>query len=394
MQQRDVFICHASKDKEEVVTPMVGAFTQAGITCWYDEAEIKWGDSITRKVNEGLGVSRYVIVVLSEAFIERNWPQRELSALLNTEASTGEVKVLPVLVGSERQRSEILNKYPLLNDKRYISWDGDLGGVVDALCRRLNKESPGSPLVVTRGRAKDAPQKISRRRPHKGPGREAEGLLRTAVADLFDIRACEIRIQVRRDLRTADYLYSYTIRKTRDGPGEWREVFAYPVEEFEIEYARDSNRSGLGYTLESLDGSRNACVRIRLPEGVESGTDYRFEYKCRTRIEAVSNVTMLGGSGCTAFWCAHEFQCHNIRIEFTFPKGVVPKAAHPAVSGELGSSPILFEQANLAPRQFVLAFVIYEKRLLGIPPRWARVAEKFAWIAVGAAVSRLLLLLL
>ncbi|MEI4902521.1 toll/interleukin-1 receptor domain-containing protein, partial [Klebsiella pneumoniae] len=60
---RDIFICHASEDRDDVVRPLVEAFTAAGISCWYDEAEIQWGDSITQKVNEGLGASKFVVVI-------------------------------------------------------------------------------------------------------------------------------------------------------------------------------------------------------------------------------------------------------------------------------------------------------------------------------------------
>jgi hypothetical protein len=51
---RDIFVCHASEDKGDVVRRLAEAFTAAGVSCWYDEAEIQWGDSITQKVNEGL----------------------------------------------------------------------------------------------------------------------------------------------------------------------------------------------------------------------------------------------------------------------------------------------------------------------------------------------------
>jgi len=91
-QLRDVFICHAGEDKEDVVRPMVEAFSEAGVTCWFDEAEVRWGDSITQRVDEGLATSRYVIVVLSPAFMDKNWPQRELNSALNTEASSGQVR--------------------------------------------------------------------------------------------------------------------------------------------------------------------------------------------------------------------------------------------------------------------------------------------------------------
>lgn len=139
---RDIFICHAGEDKEEIVRPMVEVFSQAGISCWYDEAEIKGGDSVVQKVNEGLASSQYVIVVFSINFIQKNWPQRELNSVLNKEASTGEVKVLPLLVGSEGEKRQILSKYPLLNDKFYLPWDGNLRNIVTALQSRLNLSKP------------------------------------------------------------------------------------------------------------------------------------------------------------------------------------------------------------------------------------------------------------
>ncbi len=134
---RDVFICHASEDKKEVVRPLVEACTQAQISCWYDEAEIKWGDSITECVNGGLASSRYVVVVFSSSFISKNWPKRELNAALNKEAATGEVRVLPLIVGTALEQQQILLEFPLLNDKRYLPWSGDLREIVSALLERL-----------------------------------------------------------------------------------------------------------------------------------------------------------------------------------------------------------------------------------------------------------------
>ena len=75
---RDVFLCHASEDKEIIVRPIARECRKHQITCWVDEAEILWGDSIIEKVNEGLKMSQYVIVVLSESFIAKNFPKKEL----------------------------------------------------------------------------------------------------------------------------------------------------------------------------------------------------------------------------------------------------------------------------------------------------------------------------
>ena len=68
---KDIFICHASEDKDSVVRPLYTDLERAGFDIWYDEAEIKWGDSITQKVNWGLVHSRYVIVVLSQSFVDK-----------------------------------------------------------------------------------------------------------------------------------------------------------------------------------------------------------------------------------------------------------------------------------------------------------------------------------
>ena len=148
---KDVFICHASEDKPEIIKPLIAAFEIEGISYWYDEAEIKWGDSIPDKINEGLRISRYVIVVISKYFLSKNWPKRELNSALSIEASTGKVRVLSLVVGTDEVRREIFQKYPILNDKFYLIWNNDVKIIVDALkdcLGRANKISKDDNLVI------------------------------------------------------------------------------------------------------------------------------------------------------------------------------------------------------------------------------------------------------
>ena len=148
--RRDVFLCHTSEDKPGVVRPLAKALREDGITYWYDEAEIQWGDSITEKVNEGLHLSRFVLVVLSEAFISKRWPQRELNSVLNIEASTGQVVVLPLLVGTQEQCQTIKDTYPILNDKAFVNWEVGVPAILTALRSRLSKElTPQTELSKT-----------------------------------------------------------------------------------------------------------------------------------------------------------------------------------------------------------------------------------------------------
>jgi hypothetical protein len=164
-KQKDVFLCHAGEDKSSVTNPLVEAFERENISYWYDEAEIKWGDSVTKKVNEGLNISRYVIVILSKSFVPKNWPQRELNAALNLEASSGEVRVLPLIVGNQQERSAILSAYPILNDKSFLSWAANPQDVVQALKSRL--ESDGSmvrpPQNIQTSSRFDIPMPVTRR---------------------------------------------------------------------------------------------------------------------------------------------------------------------------------------------------------------------------------------
>ena len=134
---RDVFICYASEDKSEIVERLVSALKDSGISFWYDNADIQWGDSITEKVNEGLRISRYVIVVLSPNFMNKPWPQRELYSVLNLEASTGDVRILPLLCGNSAERKKILEALPLLNDKFYITWSDEPNVITSVLRQRL-----------------------------------------------------------------------------------------------------------------------------------------------------------------------------------------------------------------------------------------------------------------
>jgi len=61
-----------------VVIPFTSLLKARGLSYWLDQAEIKVGDSISAKIDEGLRESRYVLAFISESFLQRNWPDREL----------------------------------------------------------------------------------------------------------------------------------------------------------------------------------------------------------------------------------------------------------------------------------------------------------------------------
>ena len=99
----DVFISHASEDKARVALPLAAELQQAGLRVWLDTHELTLGDSLRTKIDEGLSKSRFGAVILSEAFFAKDWPQRELNALVALESKNRKV-LLPIRHGMNQQQ--------------------------------------------------------------------------------------------------------------------------------------------------------------------------------------------------------------------------------------------------------------------------------------------------
>ena len=91
----DVFICHASEDKESIADPLYDALTKAGVRVWYDKSTLKLGDRLHKSIDMGIAKSGYGLVILSEFFFKKDWPQRELEALAAKELE-GQKVILPI----------------------------------------------------------------------------------------------------------------------------------------------------------------------------------------------------------------------------------------------------------------------------------------------------------
>lgn len=114
-KSHDVFISHASEDKDGFVRPLAEALAARGVRVWYDEFNLKVGDSLRRSIDRGLADSRYGIVVLSSPFFAKNWPQYELDGLVTKEVHGGEKVILPIW--HKVSKDEVAHYSPSLADK-------------------------------------------------------------------------------------------------------------------------------------------------------------------------------------------------------------------------------------------------------------------------------------
>ncbi len=105
-----VFLSHSSADKE-VVLKVINAFKKANISYWVDHEQIKFGDGIVAKIEEGLQKSKYVVVCLSEKLMTSGWCRAEYGAILYREFS-GDTsrRVIPLSLDG----SNNTNNIPLL----------------------------------------------------------------------------------------------------------------------------------------------------------------------------------------------------------------------------------------------------------------------------------------
>ena len=72
----DVFLSHSSRDKA-IVRPLAERLRQDGLRVWFDEWELRPGDSIPAKIEAGLEHSRVLVFCMSAQAFGSEWAQLE-----------------------------------------------------------------------------------------------------------------------------------------------------------------------------------------------------------------------------------------------------------------------------------------------------------------------------
>ncbi len=118
----DIFISHASEDKDTFVDPLAKCLRQHEVRVWYDRFVLLPGDRLSEKIGQGLRKSRYGLLVISRSFIDKKWTRFELSALMNQSIIDG-TRLIPIWLGVGRDDVADLN--PALADLLSIPADKD-----------------------------------------------------------------------------------------------------------------------------------------------------------------------------------------------------------------------------------------------------------------------------
>jgi TIR domain/HEAT repeats len=134
MKKWDLFLSHASEDKEQVATPLADSLIRSGLKVWLDRFELKVGDSLRVKIDQGLAESRFGVVVLSESFLTKSWPKNELNGLFALEEDGTNV-ILPVWHGVDK--ATLARYSPILADRLAANTKNGIPSVARAIAEAV-----------------------------------------------------------------------------------------------------------------------------------------------------------------------------------------------------------------------------------------------------------------
>ncbi len=131
----DLFVSYASADRPRV-EQLVAALQQRNVQVWWDAGQLTLGDSLSRKIDEGLTNSRYGLVIISDAFLKTRWPDTELRHLLSRSTAAGRKIILPVRL--DLSHSQLSAHYPSLADIVTAEFGTDVNRLTDDILRAIH----------------------------------------------------------------------------------------------------------------------------------------------------------------------------------------------------------------------------------------------------------------
>lgn len=90
-----LFLSHSHKDRQ-FAQRLAQDLVAKGVKVWFDEAEMKPGDSLISKIGEGIAAVDYLGVILSPASVTSRWVTQELAIALHSEIEEGKPRIVPI----------------------------------------------------------------------------------------------------------------------------------------------------------------------------------------------------------------------------------------------------------------------------------------------------------
>lgn len=200
-----IFLCHSSKDKF-FVRELAAKLREAGIRVWLDEAEMKIGDSLTKKIGDAIGAMDFFGVTLSSHSIDSEWVQRELQVAVQRELQERKVVVLPLLL-------EPVEVPPFLRDKLYAdfttpeSFNATFPKLLETLGAKAGFITPSQPEIARPPRP-----------PRQTPTQRRQ-------AEFADISIVDLEVDKTLQPDPDRALVNMYLKLSTTPPEEWQQIF-------------------------------------------------------------------------------------------------------------------------------------------------------------------------
>ncbi len=140
-----VFICHSSEDKETFVEIFANNLFKKGIDAWVDKYEIKLGESIIEKVNEGLKNSDKGVIIFSKNLNKSLFALAEVDSLIYRGIYEKSYFVIPIIIDDDVEIPELINHVSGVKINNLEDYDEELDRICDIIFGRYELSVIGEP---------------------------------------------------------------------------------------------------------------------------------------------------------------------------------------------------------------------------------------------------------
>jgi GTPase SAR1 family protein/DNA-directed RNA polymerase subunit RPC12/RpoP len=159
-----VFLSHNAKDKPRV-RRLAERLKQSGLRVWFDEWNIRSGDIIALKVDEGLEQSRVLLLCISPNALTSGWVALERSTAIHRDPANEGRRFIPLLL-AECELPDTLRRY------KYVDFREEAEAAFEEVLTACQPETAKTPPAM-----KSAPKETGEKNePKVDRGKEAEPL--------------------------------------------------------------------------------------------------------------------------------------------------------------------------------------------------------------------------
>jgi HEAT repeat protein len=143
----DVFVSYASEDRAAVAKPIAEALMALGWVVWFDEFELRVGDSLMDSLNQGIAQSTAGLLIISPTYLARDhgWARIELDGLVARQILTRRTLILPVW--HEVSAEEVTAVLPTLGGRKAADSSDGPQGVAQAVSAALHGRISGASVA-------------------------------------------------------------------------------------------------------------------------------------------------------------------------------------------------------------------------------------------------------